>query len=163
MKWSALIHWVLYTAHGSFCHLNLRQMEQYPLLSSCQGFPTGLCWCSEGARVQLWCAHENDGQVSALCGATASGIQWQNTIFAITQDTVKQECCGCRVPLAVPEIESIFRETWDRNISTWVSYLPFRMYSHHHFLKSSFLRNASHLNEPLRKKKTKNKTQTMLL
>lgn len=84
VKRSAQIHWVLYTARGSFCHLNLRQTGQYPLLSSSQGFPTVLCWCSQGARGQFWCSHENDGQVSPLCGDTVSDIQRQNSIFAMT-------------------------------------------------------------------------------
>lgn len=87
VKWSAQIHWALYTACGVLCHLNLRQMGQYPLLSSSQGFPTVLCWCSEGARGQLWCAHEKDGQVSPFCGDTGSDIQRHNTIFAMTQDS----------------------------------------------------------------------------
>lgn len=143
VKWSAQIHWVPYTARGSFCQLNLWQMGQYPLLSFSQGFPTALCWCGEGARGQLWCADGNDGQVSALCGGSDS--QKQSTIFVMTQDRVRQECCGCRVPLAVPAMESMFRETWDRNISTLVSYLPFRIYSHHVCLRNcGILISASH-------------------
>lgn len=76
------------------------------------------------------------------------------------QDRAKQECCGCRVPLAVPAMESTFRGAWDANISPWISYLPLRIYSHHLFLEnSSIWRNATHLNEPLRKRPP----QTVLL
>lgn len=110
-----------------------------------RAFPTGLCWCSKGGKgMALMCSWE---WWPGFC------LMWEHSFWysrtephlSVTQDTG-------RVPLAVPAMESIFRETWDRNISTWVSYLPFRIWSHHLFLKnSSVLRNASHLNEPLKK------------